>query len=81
MFIDVIGIMEAAGQYPLPPSTGKYFVYPGPKNNDGILLEDTDASEAEKTFELITKMANDLTIKSSGVLKTLPPPNVTWYRT
>ena len=60
MFIDVIGIMEAAGQYPLPPSTGKYFVYPGPRNHDGILLEDTDASEADKTFELITEMANDL---------------------
>ena len=41
MFLDVIGIMESAGAYPLPPSTGKYFMYPGPKTHDGILKEDS----------------------------------------
>ena len=40
MFIDVIGIMESAGAYPLPPSTGQYFMYPGPKTHDGILTDD-----------------------------------------
>ena len=50
MFIDVIGVMEAAGEYPLPPSTGHYFVYPGPRSHDGILNEDAPADEAEKTF-------------------------------
>ena len=51
MFIDVIGVMEAAGEYPLPPSTGHYFVYPGPRSHDGILIEDAPAEEADKTFE------------------------------
>ena len=37
MFLDIIGLMESAGAYPLPPSTGQYFVYPGPKTHDGIL--------------------------------------------
>ena len=50
MFIDSIGVMEAAGHYPLPPSTGQYFVYPGPKTHDGILETDADPEEAKKTF-------------------------------
>ena len=50
MFIDSIGVMEAAGYYPLPPSTGQYFVYPGPRTHDGILETDTDPEEAKKTF-------------------------------
>ena len=50
MFIDSIGVMEAAGHYPLPPSTGQYFVYPGPKTHDGILETDADPKEANKTF-------------------------------
>ena len=53
MFIDVIGVMEAAGEYPLPPSTGHYFVYPGPRSHDGILIEDAPADEADKTFERV----------------------------
>ena len=50
MFIDSIGVMEAAGCYPLPPSTGQYFVYPGPRTHDGILETDADPQEAVKTF-------------------------------
>ena len=50
MFIDSIGVMEAAGHYPLPPSTGQYFVYPGPRTHDGILETDEDPEEAKKTF-------------------------------
>ncbi|MCP4934095.1 MAG: nuclear transport factor 2 family protein, partial [bacterium] len=29
LFIDIIGLMVQAGSYPLPPSTGVYFNYPG----------------------------------------------------
>ena len=50
MFIDSIGVMEAAGCYPLPPSTGQYFVYPGPRTHDAILHDDADPEEAKKTF-------------------------------
>ena len=52
MFIDSLAVMDAAGSYPLPPSTGQYFVYPGPRNHDGILLADADPNESRKTFGL-----------------------------
>ena len=32
LFIDIIGLMVQAGSYPLPPSTGVYFNYPGPRH-------------------------------------------------
>jgi len=87
MFIDVIGVMEAAGEYPLPPSTGHYFVYPGPRSHDGILIEDAPAEEADKTFDLITKMANDLNdLNVSGSMTCAPEvlertwkKNMAWY--
>ena len=50
MFCDSIAIMEAAGMYPLAPSSGQYFVYPGPLDHDGRLLEDGDPKESRKTF-------------------------------
>ena len=52
MFIDSLAIMDAAGCYPLPPSTGRLFVYPGPRNHDGILIDDADPNESRKTFGL-----------------------------
>ena len=52
MFIDSLAVMDAAGSYPLPPSTGQYFVYPGPRSHDGILLDDADPNESSKTFGL-----------------------------
>ena len=52
MFCDSIAIMEAAGMYPLAPSSGQYFVYHGPLDHDGRLLEDGDPKESRKTFEM-----------------------------
>ena len=52
MFIDSLAIMDAAGCYPLPPSTGRYFIYPGPRGHDGILRDDADPNESRKTFGL-----------------------------
>jgi len=34
LFIDIIGLMVQAGSYPLPPSTGVYFNYPGPRSHE-----------------------------------------------
>jgi len=39
LFIDIIGLMVQAGTYPLPPSTGVYFNYPGPRTHDGLLYD------------------------------------------
>ena len=47
LFLDLIGMMEQADCYPLPPSTGKHYVYPGPRNHDGLLFEDEAREESE----------------------------------
>ncbi len=82
LFMDLIGVMDQAGVYPLPPSTGQYFVYPGPRNHDGILLEDAPESEGVKTMDLVNKMVADLTeLNESGAMGC--PPEVlekTWSK-
>ncbi|MGL5963126.1 MAG: nuclear transport factor 2 family protein, partial [Fusobacteriaceae bacterium] len=56
LFIDIIGFMEQANQYPLPPSTGQYFVYPGPRNHEGLLFQDAPEEEGVKTLALVNTM-------------------------
>merc|ERR1719180_362295 len=73
MFLDVIGIMESAGAYPLPPSTGQYFMYPGPKTHDGILTDDSPDSEGDETFDLIKRMAEDLNVENLSGSMTCAP--------
>ncbi len=73
LFIDIIGLMIQAGAYPLPPSTGVYFNYPGPRTHDGLLLEDADEKESVITLDLVKEMIGDLvTLNESGSM-TCPP--------
>lgn len=75
IFIDIIGFMLQAGINPLPPSTGNYFVYPGPRNHNGLLFEDAPEEAAVKTLELVNKMINDLSeLNDSGSMGC--PPEV-----
>lgn len=60
LFIDIIGFMLQLGINPLPPSTGSYFIYPGPKTHNGLLFEDADPNESKKTLALVNKMVDDL---------------------
>ncbi len=60
LFLDLLGFMDQAGVYPLPPSTGTYFVYPGPRTHDGLHFEDTDPAEGVTTLELVDGMIEDL---------------------
>lgn len=69
MFVDLIGFMLQAGINPLPPSTGSYFVYPGPRQHDGLLLKDAPEEEGVKTLKLVNKMVDDLTeLNKSGAM-------------
>ncbi|TBR41402.1 nuclear transport factor 2 family protein [Marinomonas agarivorans] len=87
LFIDLIGLMEQAGAYPLPPSTGVYYNYPGPRNHDGLLFEDAPATEGKKTLDLVNEMVNDLdTLNKSGSMTCSPDvlartwaDNMVWY--
>lgn len=82
LFLDLLGVMDQAGVYPLPQSTGQYFVYPGPRNHNGILLEDAPEHEGLDTVALVNKMVADLTaLNESGAMGC--PPEVlekTWSK-
>ena len=60
LFVDIIGFMQQAGVNPMPPQTGNYFVYPGPRNHNGLLFEDAPEEEGVKTLKLVNKMVDDL---------------------
>ena len=67
LFVDIIGLMVQAGSYPLPPSTGVYFNYPGPRTHDGLLFEDAAEEGSEITLALVNEMLEDLiALKESG---------------
>lgn len=72
LFLDLIGLMAQAGAYPLPPSTGNYFIYPGPRSHDGLLFADAPEEEGVKTLSTVNKMVDDLDkINRSG---SMAPP-------
>jgi len=80
-FCDLIGVMHQLGISPLPLQTGASFLYPGPRTHDGLLFEDHDNGESEKTLALVNRMITDLTaLNISG--DDLPPPEYlarTWH--
>jgi hypothetical protein len=82
LFIDIIGLMVQAGVYPLPPSTGVYFNYPGPRTHDGLLFTDAPETEGVVTLALINRMVDDLDqLNKSGSMGC--PPEVlerTWSK-
>ncbi len=82
LFIDIIGLMVQAGSYPLPPSTGVYFNYPGPRSHDGLLYEDAPQEESAATLALVNEMVDDLiALNESGSMGC--PPEVlerTWSK-
>lgn len=55
MFIDMIGFMQSAGCNPMPPQLGAMYVYPGPKDHDGLLFEDAPEEESGKTLKLLKR--------------------------
>lgn len=87
LFVDVIGLMAQAGVYPLPPSTGVYFNYPGPRTHDGLLFDDANPEEGEITLELLNRMVDDLDELNKSGSMTCPPDvlertwsqNMVWY--
>ncbi len=72
-FCDVISVMQQAGQYPLPPHTGAFFMHPGPRTHDGLLFEDQDPVEGEKTIAVLNKMITDLSELNQSGNDNCPP--------
>jgi hypothetical protein len=73
LFIDIIGLMVQAGVYPLPPSTGVYFNYPGPRTHDGLLFADAPAAEGAATLALVNRMVEDLDQLNKSGASGCPP--------
>jgi hypothetical protein len=73
LFLDLLGMMDQAGCYPLPPSTGQHFVYPGPRNHDGLLFEDAAPEEGIATLALVNKMVDDLSALNDSGAMGCPP--------
>jgi hypothetical protein len=82
LFLDIIGLMIQADAYPLPPSTGAYFNYPGPRTHDGLHYEDAPEEESVVTLALVNEMIGDLDrLNKSGSMGC--PPEVlerTWSK-
>ncbi|MGL4475194.1 MAG: nuclear transport factor 2 family protein, partial [Shewanella sp.] len=55
------------------PSTGNYFVYPGPRNHDGLLFEDAPEEEGVATLALVNKMVADLSALNDSGAMGCPP--------
>lgn len=73
IFIDLLGLMAQAGMYPLPPSTGVYFNYPGPRTHDGLVFDEQPAAEGVKTLELVNEMIEDLNVLNKSGSMGCPP--------
>ena len=77
LMVDYIGLMKQAGMDPLPPSTGNYFVYPGPRNHNGLLFADADPAEGEKTMATVNQMVDDLSkLNASGSMEPPSPADL-----
>lgn len=73
LFIDIIGMMQQAGVNPLPPQTGASFVYPGPRNHDGLLFNDAPEEEGVATLALVNQMVADLSALNDSGAVGCPP--------
>ena len=85
LILDLIDLMQQAGINVLPPSRGTDGVYPPPKANDGVMLEEQDASESEYTLDHIRTFIFDglnnydqSELKSMGMADYFHP-DVHWY--
>lgn len=87
LFVDLIGLMDQAGVYPLPPATGVYYNYPGPRTHDGLLYEDAPTAEGQETLALVGRMVDDLSALNESGAMGCPPEilektwakNMLWY--
>lgn len=73
LFIDLIGLMAQAGVYPLPPMTGTYFNYPGPRTHDGLRYKDDPPQQGSETLALVNRMIDDLTAANVSGSMTFDP--------
>ncbi|GMG87931.1 nuclear transport factor 2 family protein [Biformimicrobium ophioploci] len=72
-FVDIIGLMHQLGINPLPVQTGASFVYPGPRDHDGLLFDAHPPEEAARTLEVLNLMIDDLSELNRTANDRCPP--------
>ena len=60
MFFDIPHLMIQVGLNPFPPQTGGHSIQPGPMTHEGLMFEEQDIAEGEKTLAAIDFMVNDI---------------------
>ncbi len=65
MFFDIPHLMLQAGIKPFPSETGISLVQPGPLTHDGLMFNEQDPNEGNKTLEIIENMINDVKVWTS----------------
>ncbi|TRX56767.1 nuclear transport factor 2 family protein [Thalassomonas sp. M1454] len=86
-FCDIINVMNQVGINPLTIETGHSFTYPGPRTHDGVMLDEKDPAEAEKTMSILNQMIDDLSQLNETANDNYPPEilartwseNMVWY--
>lgn len=59
-FLDVLDVLAQMGVRPLPTQTGVQIVTPGPRTQDGLLIEPQPESEGVETMRVMNAMLDDL---------------------
>ena len=67
MYFDIPHFMIQAGYKPFPNATAAHLVQPGPMTHNGLLFNQQDPKEGEKTLSLINSMIKDLGQWNSGL--------------
>ena len=65
MFFDIPHLMLQAGIKAFPSETGISLVQPGPLTHDGLMFNEQDTNEGDKTLEIIENMINDVKVWTS----------------
>ena len=82
LFVDLLGFMREAGVSPLPFETGHYFVYPGPRDHNGLLFDEQPTEKAAAARQAVDNMIADLDKQSSsGSFDTVPVERMRGYWT
>ncbi len=66
MFIDILSVMNQAGQYPLAPATGAHLVHPGPATQDGLLFDPQPKELGVQTLARINSMLGEINSRPEG---------------
>jgi predicted ester cyclase len=85
VLFDLVDLLQQIGRPVLPPARGKDSLYPPPRNDNAIYLDQQDEDESQRTLDLIRKFIFESlnvydreNLHSMGVADFFPP-DIRWY--